>query len=132
MKECPVCKSVVDEESECPICGNTITYTPFSPEPWEHIPLNRYSLLYTLKNIWFSLLCCLFGGIKTLITRPQMSELLVTAAVFALFSLVVALTQRKFAKAIRWKYTERYAIHRVALWKYLFGAVSVVLFLICK
>ena len=28
MKKCNVCGCIVDEKSECPICGNTLTYEP--------------------------------------------------------------------------------------------------------
>lgn len=128
MKKCNLCQSIVNAEEECPICHNTLTYEPTCQETEEHYVWNKYYLLYVLKKIWFSLFCCVFGIIKLVITMPDMNKLLMAAIGCALISLLVSVFQRNLEKSITWKYSEDYAPFKIGVWKYLLGAISLLLF----
>ena len=71
MKKCNVCKCIVDEISECPICGNTITYEPPCMEDKERFVFNKYYLLYLLKNTWFAILCTVIGIVIAITAKPD-------------------------------------------------------------
>ena len=64
MKQCPRCKSIVDEKSECPICSTTITYEDEIASVTEKYEWNRYVIVYFIKQIWISVLCCIVGVVK--------------------------------------------------------------------
>lgn len=129
MKKCKVCHCTVNDENECHICHNTLTYESTSQETDEHYVLNKYYLIYILKNIWFSVLCCIFGIIKFAVSKPNMSVLLITAFVLALISLVVSVFQSNLEKSITWKYSESYAPFKIGIWKYLLGSISILFFI---
>lgn len=126
MKKCNRCHAVVRDEHECPICQSTLTYEPPCNDEKEYFVPNRYYALYTLKNTWFALLCCVWGIMHLCIS--SFSTMLFLACAFCLLSLFLSLFQRKIATSITWKYSEDYARFKIGLWKYLFGAISIVLF----
>ncbi|MBR7185717.1 MAG: hypothetical protein IKD37_08955 [Clostridia bacterium] len=57
MKQCPTCNSIIEAQTECPVCGETLTYVNPHPAHRERIARNRYGLRYLAKQIWFALLC---------------------------------------------------------------------------
>lgn len=129
MKKCKICQSTVNAETECPICHNTLTYEPMCQDTEERYVWNKYYLIYLLKHIWFSLFCCIFGIVNLAINKFVLSELLITAIICALISLVASIFQGNLEKAITWKYSEAYAPFKISIWKYLFGAISVLFFI---
>ena len=129
MKKCNLCKSIVDEENECPICHNSLVYEPLCWEANERFAVNKYLFFYILKNIWFSVLCCIIGLLKIIISRPQGSELLFGAVACAVLSLIFALFQRYLGKLMTWMYNEEYSHFKVVLWKYLLGLASIIFFM---
>lgn len=50
MKDCPRCGSRVAAETECPICGETLTYLPTVEGERERIPWSQYSLVYYARR----------------------------------------------------------------------------------
>ena len=131
MKKCPTCKMTVNADNECPFCGATLTYEQTCDADREHTVWNRYYLGYLAKTIWFSVICCIFGSVKLIVARPPMSELLITAIVFALLSLLISCLQRPLMRG-KWIYKESYVPVQIALWKYGFGLLSVIFFLFIK
>lgn len=116
------------DEHECPICQSTLTYEPLCADETEHLVLNRYYLLYTVKNAWFSLLCCIWGIIR-LFTAP-FSPLWVPACILCLLCLLISVFQWQIASGFTHKYSEEYAPFKVGLIKFSSGAISALLFLI--
>ena len=130
MKKCNLCHSVVNDKDECHICHNTLTYEPECQDSEEHYVWNKYYLVYLIKNIWFSLFCCIFGIVNLAINKFVLSELLIAAIICALISLAVSIFQGGLKKAITWKYADSYAPFKIGLWKYLIGAISVLFFIV--
>lgn len=120
----------VDAKDECPICAATLTYEPVCDAEREHLLWNRYRWLYIAKCAWFSCLCCLLGLLKIIIARPQIHRLFWFAAALAVVSLTVSLFQRKIFRLLTWKYSENYAAYEIAVFKYGFGSIAVILFLL--
>ena len=120
----------VDAKNECPICSAALTYEPPCDADREHLLWNRYRLIYIAKCAWFSVLCCIVGLLKTIIARPPIHQLLVMAAALAAVSLTVSLFQRTVSRILMWKYSENYASYEIAVFKYVFGGISVILFLL--
>ena len=127
-EKCPTCKMVVDAKNECPFCYTTLTYEPICADEHEHLVWNKYLFLYLANNIWFSLLCCIIGAIKLFMVIPTICGLWVFAAVLALVSLTVSISKRHLCKLLTWKYSDKYAIYKIGIWKYLFGGASIILF----
>lgn len=132
MKKCPTCKITVADDNECPFCGESIVYEPVCDADRAQIVWNKYFFKYTVKNIWFSVICCLVGVIKIIVARPLMSELLITAIICAIFSLAVSCFGRSWMVNLSWKYTKSYSTFQLSLWKYGFGLLSVIFFLFIR
>ena len=128
MKKCNLCQSTVQAENECPICHNTLTYEPACADTREHYVWSRYLCLFIVKNVWFSVVCCIFGMIRTTLVKPPFRQLLITAAVCALISLTVSVLGQNFERALHWKYTDTYAVLTIGIWKYVLGGISMLLF----
>ena len=129
MKKCNVCHSIVNDEIECHICHNTLTYEPACLETEEHFVWNKYYVAYLAKNIWFSLICCTVGLLKVLMAQPQPNALLFAAGACALISLTVSVFQRTLSKTMTWKYSEEYVPFKLGIWKYLLGGVAILFFM---
>lgn len=125
MKQCPTCRMTVRGENACPFCHTTLTFEPNVPAEREKIVFNRYYWLYLAKTAWFSVVCAVFCAVRALVVRPEMSQMLLYMLLFAAASLIVSLAQRAAVRVMRWKYSEDYSVFKVALWKYLFGAMAV-------
>ena len=136
MKQCPRCKAIINEKSECPICHTTITYEDEIASATEKYDWNRYVIVYFIKQMWISVLCCMIGVVKIFVSSIQWNEIVldirVSAILLALASLGIALFQRKLvlSRWSRWKYTKEYAEQRLIVYKYLFAILSIILFLI--
>ena len=131
MKKCPTCQMTIHADNECPFCGTTLTYEPFCDTEKEHIVLNKYYLIYFAKNIWFSVICCLFGIIRLIIVKPMASELLIAAILCALFSFFISCFQRHLLQK-KWVYREEFMEIQIRLWKYGSGLLSVIFFFFIK
>lgn len=133
MKKCNVCGCIVDEKSECPICGNTLTYEPPCMEDKAKFVFNRYYLLYLLKNTWFAILCTIIIIVNLLVNTPTSSyslRLILPAIVLLIASLVNSFFKRWRYKKLLNIYTEPWAKQLIAYDKYFYGAAAVILFLI--
>lgn len=130
MKQCPLCKSIVTDESECPICGNTITYEPPVMADKELVVWNKYSFMYYLKNMWFSVLSCIIGLVVCIATKPDMSYLFFAGVLCALVSLFISVFHRYLVKYMIWKYSGVYVPYKLGSLKYITGGIAI-LFFIC-
>ena len=126
MKKCNVCNCIVDEKSECPICGNTLTYEKASLDEKEHYVFNKYYLIYLLKKSWFSIACLIYGIVTAIIFRHSLNVLMATAALCIVLSLCLSVFERQYARSIRWKFNKEYSLQHTSLYKYLFGIVSII------
>ncbi len=130
MKKCNVCQSVVDEKSECPICGNTLTYEPPCMEDNEKFIFNRYYILYLIKNAWFSILCTVASIIIFVITKPTVNpyalSLLIATAIALIASNFFAFFKRNISRRLLWKYSKEYAVGRIITDKYIYGIFAVI------
>ena len=136
MKQCPRCKAIINEKSECPICHTTITYEDEITLAKEKFVCNRYVVIYFVKQMWISVLCCIIGVVKVCFSSVEWNEIVfdlrVSAILLALASLGIALFQRKLALSrwSRYKYTKEYAEQRLIVYKYLFAVLAIFLFII--
>ena len=76
------------------------------------------------------MLCCIVDLLKIVIARPQINQLFWIAVTLAAVSLTVSLFQRKIFRLLTWKYSEIYASYEIAIFKYIFGGISVILLLL--
>ncbi len=70
MKQCPRCRAVVRDDTECPFCHETLTYEDPVMQDKPHAPRNRYAVLYCLKAFWFPLVCLAVCAVR-LLTLPD-------------------------------------------------------------
>ena len=125
MKKCPTCHMTVDAESSCPICGATLTYEPNAPAERERYVWNRYLLGYLFARCWFSLLCLGAILIRLIQRTPPADRYLFMILFLGASSLIFGIFERPLQKALRWKYSERYAAFSVTFSKLLSGAIAV-------
>ena len=133
MKKCNVCQCIVDEKSECPICGNTLTYEPTVTEDREHFVFNKYYYIYLLKNAWFAVFCTIASIIILIVDTPISSyslRFILPAIVLLIASLADSFFKRSQYKRLLKIYSERRANYMITYDKYLYGTVAVIFFLI--
>ena len=133
MKKCNVCQCIVDEISECPICGNTLTYEPTVTEDREHFVFNKYYYIYLLKNAWFAVFCTIASIIILIVDTPTSSyslRFILPAIVLLIASLADSFFKRSQYKRLLKIYSERRANYMITYDKYLYGTVAVIFFLI--
>lgn len=129
MKKCNVCGCIVDEKSECPICGNTLTYEPPCMEEKGKFVFNRYYLLYLLKNTWFSILCTVIGIVIAITAKPDFDITVALAIAMLVASFLFGIFRRRYAHAIQWKYSEKYTNIRAIGAQFTTGILAIVFFM---
>ena len=129
MKKCNVCGCIVDEKSECPICGNTLTYEPPCMEDKEKFIFNRYYLLYLLKNTWFAILCTVIGIVIAITAKPDFDITVALAIAMLVASFLFGIFRRRYAHAIQWKYSEKYTNIRAIGAQFTTGILAIVFFM---
>ena len=129
MKKCNICKCIVDEISECPICGNTITYEPPCMEDKERFVFNKYYLLYLLKNTWFAILCTVIGIVIAITAKPDFDITVALAIAMLVASFLFGVFRRRYARAIQWKYSEKYTNIRAIRAQFTAGILAIVFFM---
>ena len=127
MKKCNVCGCIVDEISECPICGNTLTYEQPVMADKEHFKFNKYYLLYLLKSTWFALLCTVICTVIAIVSKPDFGVTVVPAVIMLLASFLFGIFNRSYARRIQWKYSEEWAKNRT-IWAQLTTGVLAIIF----
>lgn len=138
LKKCKVCRSTVDAANECPICHTSLTYEPFCTDDKEHFAMSRYYVIYVAKQIWFSVLCCIFVAVMTALPGPHINEPLTAAIIFAAISLLISVLRRRLVSFIMsfswntWFHTDDYFHVHYNVIKYLFGGMSVVFAIVGK
>ena len=110
MKVCPKCHMTVDAQGECPFCYTTLTYEPTVHSDKERYVLNKYLLLYLLKQSWFSLLCLIVVALKVALTQRAFTTYHLLPLLFLVVSLQFSILGRSIARDIQWKYSESYAV----------------------
>ena len=131
LKKCKVCGSTVDAANECPICHTSLTYEPFCTDDKERFAMSRYYLLYIVKQVWFSVLCCIFVAVMIALPGLHINELLIAAVIFAVISLLLSVFRRRLVSFIMsfswnaWFHTDDYFHVHYSITKYLFGSMSV-------
>ena len=125
MKNCPVCKSVVDEEFECPICWTTLTYEPNCHATQEKFVPSKFLVRYLLRQCWFSLIALLVVFVATFFTNEGTLRICLLAWFAAIFSCLMGAFQRKWVCWLLCKYSEEYASFRVELGKYLAAGAAI-------
>lgn len=126
MKICPKCKMQIDAEYECPMCHCTITYEPKVFEQKEKYVFNKYFLLHTIKNCWFSVLC-FFAVLIRFMMKPQISGYFCYIILLLCISIFSSLFQRKFSKYLQWKYSKNYSEYAINYTKIISGGLAVLL-----
>ena len=95
LKQCPTCRSVVDDNDTCPICNTSLVYEPSAHTDNEKIVLNRYYGVYLLKTLWFSVISWAFCVIRVIGWHESLDTLCVPILVFSTLSPLLGLWQRK-------------------------------------
>ena len=129
MKKCNVCNCTVDEISECPICGNTLTYEPPVMEDKEHFVINKYYLIYLLKNTWFALICTVIGAVIAIASKPPFDVTLILAIAMLISSFLFGIFNRSYARGIQWKYSENWAKNKAVIAQITTGIVALTFFM---
>ena len=129
MKKCNICNCIVDEISECPICGNTLTYEPTVMEEKERFVFSKYYTIYLLKNTWFAILCTIIGIVITINSKPEFDTTLALAILMLLASFGFGIWNRNYARAIQWKYSKNWAKNKAFLSQIISGILALVFFM---
>ena len=129
MKKCNVCKCIVDEIRECPVCGNALTYEPPCMEDKEKFVFNKYYLLYLLKNTWFAILCTVIGIVIAITAKPDFDITVALAIAMLVASFLFGIFRRRYAHAIQWKYSEKYTNIRAIGAQFTTGILAIVFFM---
>ena len=98
MKHCPKCQSIVEAETECPICGETLTYAEPHPSHRERIVPGRYAVWYYTRESW--LVCLLTAVVLALLLTAERGSwpLTVGALACCIGGLVTAFFTRPLAR----------------------------------
>lgn len=131
MKKCNVCRCTVDASSECPICGNTLTYEPPVMEDKEHFDFNKYYLIYLFKNTWFALFCTVIAAVMIILAKTCTVGHLIVGIFLLIATYLFSIFQRKYESlVIQWCHSEAYSKRKAAAAKYAVGSASLIYFLL--
>ncbi len=136
MKRCNICHMVVDADTECPICGNTITYEPEIESTHKKYVFNKYLLLYVLKNFWFTaimLIHNIYVLINSIFVVRERDTHIFTASIYAIIIMIISLYVSVFNQHYREICCSRIKSEWVKnFWigflKYIFGGISILIF----
>lgn len=125
MKQCPHCRSVVDDDTACKICGTTLTYEPPIGADREKYALCRETYLYYLKQY----LPILLSAVVTvpLLCLSGTNPFRLMSLLILLIGIAVTAFERLFAKGMQWKYhyNADYAAFRARLSVYMLSGLAV-------
>ena len=107
MKKCPKCRSIVDAEYECKVCGESIFYEPFADADREYIA-KGYRLRYWLPKLWLTILASVLFIIALAVDR-SIDKYVLMDAVLVLFGWLFVFFRSRIVQAMLWKYSEDYA-----------------------
>lgn len=107
MKKCPKCRSIVDAEYECKVCGESIFYEPFADADREYIA-KGYRLRYWLPKLWLTILASVLFLIALAVDR-SIDKYVLMDAVLVLFGWLFVFFRSRIVQAMLWKYSEDYA-----------------------
>ena len=130
MKKCNVCGCTVDEKSECPICGNTLTYEPPCMEDKEHLVFSKYYLVYLLKYTWFAILCTVIGLVIAITSKTSLSVALILAIVMLTVSFLFGMFNRSIVRFLQNIFTERWAVFFAFRAQFITGLLAISYFVI--
>lgn len=130
MKKCNVCGCIVDEKSECPICGNTLTYEPPCMEEKERLVFSKYYLIYLLKYTWFAILCTAIGLVIAITSKTSLSVALILAIVMLTVSFLFGMFNRSIVRFLQNIFTERWAVFFAFRAQFITGLLAISYFVI--
>ena len=107
MKKCPKCRSIVDAEYECKVCGESIFYEPLADADREYIA-KGYRLRYWLPKLWLPILASVLFLIALAVDR-SIDKYVLMDAVLVLFGWLFVFFRSRIVQAMLWKYNEDYA-----------------------
>ncbi len=125
MKQCPHCRSVVDDETACKICGTTLTYEPPVDAPREKYAPRKETRLYYLKRyLPFLLSACITVPLLLLSKADPLRHI---SLLILILAAAVTVFERRVAQGMRWKhhYNPEYAVFRARLAVYTLSALAV-------
>ena len=107
MKQCPTCQSIVEAETECPICGETLTYVEPHAAHRERIAPGRYAVRYYVRES--RIVCLLTVVVLVLLLTAEVRSLPLTIGALAccIGGLVLAFFARPLARWWRARWLRR-------------------------
>lgn len=127
MKKCNICKCIVDETSECPICGNNLTYETPIAEYKEKFVFNKYYLVYLLKHTWFAMLCTVISAAMLVLSKSLSVGHLLIGIALLIGSYLFSILHRKYEGLImQWGYSDAYSKRKAAAAKYAVGSAALI------
>ncbi len=125
MKSCPKCGSVVNSETECTVCGATITYEPYIDAENEHIS-RRMWLKYWLPRLALPFAATVIFVIGFAI-RQEIDKYTLMAAFCLAAGWLTSLFKPRFIHGMQWKYNEDYAHFHANLAAILLPLISILI-----
>ena len=98
-------------------------------EDKEKFVFNKYYLVYLLKNTWFASICTVIGSVIAIITKPELDTTLILAIALLIASFLFGIFSRSYARAIQWKYSEKWAKNRAYWSQFTAGILALVFFM---
>ncbi len=127
MKQCPKCRSIVDDNDICPICKTSLIYEPSAHTDEEQIVFSRYYAVYLLKTLWFSVLCFLLCVIRVIGWHAELGAFCMPILLFSVLSFVLGATRRRAPTFTGAFYTKEGYRFLMVLFQYLSAGMAVFL-----
>ncbi len=129
MKECRVCRMIVDADGECPICGSTVTYEPEIERKRPKYRCNRYLWGYLLRNYWFPAILAAYNLYVILRHRPEASDFFLYALTMMFISLYTSVRHGTMRERLLRRTGEEseWTVLYLGVLKYICGGASAVM-----
>ena len=127
MKKCPNCGMTIDAHSECSVCGNNIVNEPQSNSEIEKYRLNKWFLIYLLKNHKIPLICTLIVLYALLAVIEFWGYWQILSLLLIVIMWLEALYKKFFYKIFNSVYTDLYIELTSKITMYACGIFAIVL-----
>lgn len=126
MKKCPTCQSIVDDDTECKICGTTLTYEPFIDSDKEKLKPNHYLYFFLAKKLSFSMVCLILVAVLEG-NSGTFNKLSAAGIALSVLSFLFAIFEERLILKNRRMYSAEYAAFRIKSTKFVCGIIAVIL-----
>lgn len=127
MKTCNKCGMTMAAHSECPVCKNDLTNTPYSDSKGEIYKLNKFFIPYFFKTCIFFICCCVLILLKIVLFGIELNWYILFTVLLLLETLAESLFPERMKNAMSWKYSDGYMDFLIGSFgKYFSGVLALI------